>query len=443
VNTSVTDIDTILCELRAKLSSVEHVVSVQGTEIARLNRVISRKDKEIAALKRENKVLKERLSKYEKPPKDSHNSSIPPSQEPICSKEIRRTNSLRKKSDRPVGGQKGHVGFTLDTAVVPDVIKEHQPHFCECCGESLDKVPSICTRTSQVVDIPPIQPIITEHRAYRKQCVCGHVSESKLPKECSKRISYGAGIKTLIGYLNTVQCIPYARLKECLKDLFGLSLSQGTIRNVLQKSMNAGKGIYEEIRSRITNESSVGADETGANVNGKHHWYWAFQSNSLTYLFHHHSRGRKAIEAHRLECLPKAILTTDRHSSYFGMEVRGHQLCLAHILRELIYLEELDKGQTWAARMAALFREAIHAVKTTALNKLPIKALSKRLDELLDESTAHLHENFDHLRKSLLKYRDYIFIFLTNPEVPYDNNASYPNFIIIQTFHVGSFNSAT
>jgi hypothetical protein len=209
-----------------------------------------------------------------------------------------------------------------------------------------------------------------------------------------------------------------------LKEAFGLSISEGTIYNILQKSTDAAKAAYEEIRVRLLQEGSVGADETGANVNGKLHWHWVFQSANLTYVFHHSSRGRKAIEAHSLTYLPKATLTTDRHSSYFGLQVGGHQLCLAHILRELTYLKELDSGQTWAGRMLELFREAIHKAKGATLGKIPIQALSERLDELLEESTSHLHEDFSRLRKSLLKYRDNIFTFLKKPEVPSDNNAS-------------------
>lgn len=50
---------------------MEETISAQGADISRLHRIINHKDKEIHSLKK-------RLSKYEEPGKDSHNSSVPP-----------------------------------------------------------------------------------------------------------------------------------------------------------------------------------------------------------------------------------------------------------------------------------------------------------------------------------------------------------------------------
>ncbi|SDB76771.1 Transposase IS66 family protein, partial [Bacteroides ovatus] len=47
-----------------------------------------------------------------------------------------------------------------------------------------------------------------------------------------------------------------------------------------------------------------------------------------------------------------------------------------------------------------------------------------RLDRLLNESVAHLHEDFQKFKNGLFKCKDYLFTFLKNPDVPYDNNAS-------------------
>lgn len=147
----VNDISKILSEMNNKLSSMEQTISEQGADISQLHRIINQKDKEIH-------VLKKRLSKYEEPDKYSHNSSIPPSQESIPAKAVRRTQSLRKKSERKTGGQLGHPGFTLETSASPDFIEEHKSHYCECCGISLEEAESVCTGVSQVVDIPLPRP---------------------------------------------------------------------------------------------------------------------------------------------------------------------------------------------------------------------------------------------------------------------------------------------
>ena len=86
---------------------------------------------EIVFLKQEIVLLKEKLEKYENP-KDSKNSSIPPSQDPN-----RETKSLRKKSGKKVGGQKGHKGSKLNKVSTPDKIILHNITECKCCEAQL------------------------------------------------------------------------------------------------------------------------------------------------------------------------------------------------------------------------------------------------------------------------------------------------------------------
>lgn len=112
----VTDIQDILKGLTADIAGLKQTVSDQGVEINNLRRLCTQKDARIAKLENENATLKNKLSKYEKEDnteKDSHNSSIPPSQESIAAKNIRHTTSLREKSSLPSGGQPGHKGFTI------------------------------------------------------------------------------------------------------------------------------------------------------------------------------------------------------------------------------------------------------------------------------------------------------------------------------------------
>lgn len=64
----------------------------------------------VEALNVENADLRKRLSKYEdpQPPKNSGNSSMPPSKESMGDEIKRRTSSLREKSGRKSRGQPGH-----------------------------------------------------------------------------------------------------------------------------------------------------------------------------------------------------------------------------------------------------------------------------------------------------------------------------------------------
>jgi len=417
VSEQVNDIDKALSELFEEMKSVKQTVSEQGTEINRLHRVIVQKDETIHDLKRE-------LSKYEEPPKDSHNSSTPPSKESIKAQALRSTRSLREKSDKPTGGQKGHKGHTLELAT-PDRIEEHQPHYCTRCGNDISHVEGSIVEARQSIDIPlPISPIVTEHRAISKKCSCGHCNRIEFPKTVRSSISYGSNTRALVAYLSNVQHLPYKRLTELLSNCFGITMSQGTVCNILQDMKQQSQSAYDRIHSGIEQAKVVGADETGENINGKLHWMWVWQTRNLTYIHSDKSRGKLAIDKQFKGGLPKATLVTDRHASYFNMEVKDHQLCLAHLLRELTYLSELDTSQTWSLQMGKILRQAIHKRKTEVWEHINRQSILERFANLLAAATNHLHQKIIALHKSLIKHKENVFRFLFDPDIPYENNAS-------------------
>ena len=172
--------------------------------------------KTIEILQKEVADLKNRLSKYENP-KNSSNSSIPPSQDENRPK---RTNSLREKSNKKVGGQKGHKGKTLEMIKNPDKVIDLFPRYCEKCNNPLSTITPEHIASRQVVDIPPIQAIYTEYRTYKKQCSCGCQTISKFPENITNHISYGENIESLIAYYHTRQYVPYQRMQEIFNTVF-------------------------------------------------------------------------------------------------------------------------------------------------------------------------------------------------------------------------------
>ena len=430
-----TDMEETLRVINQRLRKLEKSDSEKNEEIGRLNRVIGQKDKEIHSLKMKLSDAEARISELEKdgggenggpsgtagkPEKNSGNSSVPPSQESIAARELRRTRSLRKPSGKPSGGQPGHKGSTLQTVSKPDNIITHEPKFCKCCGRPLDGVAHRKIRKAQTIDIKFVVET-TEDQYYEKVCECGCVNNCDAPN-C--RIKYGDNIRALITYLNVVQCIPFKRIAELISDLTGRKISDGTIQNILKESSAKSDTAYGEIRKRVERSSIVGADETGAAVGKELHWNWIFQTDALTYVFQMKSRGQKAIDTKFPNGLPHSTLVTDRHQSYFKMKVKNHQVCLAHLLRNAEYLNELDTGQNWSRRFIRLIRHAIWLRKYGDITKRKIKILKTKMKKLLGESLTHLDDEFESFKKGILKVKDYLFTFLSNPLVPYDNNAS-------------------
>lgn len=437
-----TDIDEILRSINQRLRKLEKSDSEKTEEIGRLNRVICQKDKEIHNLKMELASSKSDLadaktrikelegeepaeeddssSSSEKPEKNSSNSSVPPSQESIAARELRRTKSLRKPSGKPSGGQPGHKGSTLQSVSTPDRIVRHEPAYCKCCGRPLDGIAYRKIRKTQIVDIKFVIET-TEEQYYEKVCQCGCVNNCDAP---NFRIKYGDNIRTLVSYLNVVQCIPFKRIAELISDLCGQRISEGTIQNILKGNSAKSDKTYDEIRKRIECAPVVGADETGAAVGKQLHWNWIFQTDALTYVYQLKSRGQEAVDSKFPNGLPHSTLVTDRKQTYFKMNVKDHQVCLAHLLRNAEYLNELDAKQDWSRRFIHLLAHAIDLRRNKTITQRKIKVLKTKMKNLLGESLSHLDDEFERFKKGILKVKDYLFTFLSNPLVPYDNNAS-------------------
>lgn len=74
---------------------------------------------------------------------------------------------------------------------------------------------------------------------------------------------------------------------------------------------------------------------------------------------------------------------TDRHSAYFTIDFLDNQICLANLLRNLEYLNDIYKEQTWAREVQELLREAIHLRNEKAADIIPKEGWRTRLDNLL------------------------------------------------------------
>ena len=168
----------------------------------------------------------------------------------------------------------------------------------------------------------------------------------------------------------------------------------------------------------------VGFDESGSYCNKRLDWAWIAQTVYYTLLFRTNGRGSKVLTDQFGDSLERMTTVTDRHSAYFALHFLNHQVCLAHLLRELQYLSELDTSQKWSEQVANLFREAIHKRNTNPTDIISKASWLDKLDSLLKLNVSKLGKKFDTFKTGLIKCRDYIFNFLEDPMIPSDNNAS-------------------
>lgn len=406
-------------------------------ELAEQNNALSEelreKDVRIERLEERMKLLEDRISM------NSRNSSKPPSSDGL--KKPPAPKSLRGKSGRKPGGQHGHPGTTLEQTSDPDVVVRHIPDRCSC-GCSLEAETEEIVRRHQVVEIPEKPVLVTEHQVFRKRCPrCGLNVDGSLPGEVKPvPVQYGLSFLAFALYLRSVQFLPYERLSQLCRTLFGVPFAKGTAE-LWERLLYTNLEAFEETVRRLLVEAAVVyVDETGLRVAGSLHWAHVAATEGATLLGVFKRRGKEGIDDLGVLLQYAGVLVHDCWKPYFDPAFEcTHALCGAHLLRELRAAFE-NESQGWAKKMFDLlsemngtknatpdgvlpreridfFKERYRAVLASGEAELPPPEPRKEgaRGRTKKSKAANLHERLD-------KYEREVLLFIEKPEVPFTNN---------------------
>ena len=443
---------------RAQLiSKPEALIVLLRKELQSVKRTLAQKSAELLQERQLNHQLRRRLHELEcsidsgtpNVERDSHNSNLPPSLDPPW-KKVQRTRSLRKKSGLRVGGQVGHSGATLRQVPQPDYIISHSVDVCRDCGASLDQSQPQRIIRRQVFDISDGRVKVTEHKAESKLCpVCRTITKAAFPASVRAPVQYGQGVLSRSVYLHLYQLLPVARTAETMTDLFGCHLSAATVQRAAR--LSSGKLLHTELRLKagLRDSSIIGADETGLRVAGQGAYIHVARTEELTHYAFDARRGKAAMD--EIGILPqfKGTLVRDGFASYQWYGQCHHSLCNAHLLRDLIFVEESSPEQkVWTTPLTKLLLKIKHKValaKTQPEGELSQRVktdflrrydrLVRRADRLNPPPLKRKAESAAtkkpatqltprRLINRLQRRRDEVLRFMSDRSVPFDNNGS-------------------
>ncbi len=272
---------------------------------------------------------------------NSTNSSKPPSSDPHRKKRL-------KKTGKKAGGQKGHVGNTLQQVDEPDIV--------EVIGIDRRTLPGgkyrqVGFERRQVFDID-ISRIVTEYRAEILADENGKRFVASFPAAVTKAVQYGTGVKAQAVYMSQFQLIPYDRIRDYFADQLHLPVSAGSIFNFNKEASGLLAGFEDRVKTELASADVAHADETGINIGGKGRWLHCMSNNDWTFYGAHEKRGTIAMNDMGILPIFKGTLCHDHWKSYFTYDCT-HALCNAHHLRELTRAWEQD-GQKWAKKLKKL-----------------------------------------------------------------------------------------
>ena len=181
----------------------------------------------VAELLAQSKMLLARIDEFEakigKPP---DNCSLPPSR-----------GQKRNVADLPWRKKPriGHPGAACALSEKPDATRTIYAEQCRY-GAPLGAAGKALARAFDHTDLPTIKPITTRINLFRTTCPCGKDRvTATAPADMPERSPQGCGITAAVAYLHGGQMVGFKRLTEVREGLFGLTISQGSISNMLAR----------------------------------------------------------------------------------------------------------------------------------------------------------------------------------------------------------------
>lgn len=313
-------------------------VSVKRLLLALMAEVTELKGR-VGRLEEENHQLRERLAG------NSGNSSLPPSSDGpgAVAERIKKQASGRER-----GAQKGHQGHKRKLYPVECCaqVVDYHPKQCRCCGNDLCGS-DLHPYRHQVVELPPVTPVVEEHRLHKLVCeACGVRTRAILP-EGVPALGYGPRVAAMVALLGGVYRTSQRLTRRAMSDFYGIELSLGTVNALRQEASEAVAESVLGAQDYVKQQAVVHSDETGfmqgnadgANPRGRKAWLWVAVTALVTVFQVSLSRGQEAARA-LLGADFDGTLVSDRWSGYNWLALSQRQLCWAHLKREFQKLDE-------------------------------------------------------------------------------------------------------
>ena len=356
------------------------------------------------------------------PPVTSRNSSQPPSRD-------QKSNLVAPKASKRIGAKPGHVAAKRPLVEKPDRVIEVKAEHCVHCQTDLRNCEPVRVIRHQITELPVIQPLVIETQIHEVECPnCHTVQRGTPPVGLEPTRCFGPRLEACVVYHKQTQHLSYERQAAQMRDLFGVTVSEGGLHAIVRRGGALAQPKADAIGAEVARSPIIGSDETSARVQGRNWWQWVFRSAAGVFHRIVPTRGAAVIADFMGEQCAD-VWVSDCYSAQLRAPAKKFQLCLAHQIRNLTRVIEQAPGLLWPVKMQSLFQEAIHLRnRFFTTDKLTLQGYLRRVAELENRLDALLTEDqtgtaAQQLYQRYVKPRDHLLVFLQEPEVPPTNNA--------------------
>ncbi len=427
-----------MAELEAVVADQAAQLEAQGAELEAQAAQLVVQAELIARLEAKVVELERRLGQ------NSGNSGLPPSRDPATERERQATQRQKRKQDtaggkRRPGKQPGTKGSGPSWSESPDEVIEYRVECCAGCGHAYGPGDETGFEARQVIDLPEIVPVVTEHRAVEYECGCGHKDRGSFPAQAKGRVCYGPRVRAVVVYLLARQHIPNRRVAETMADLFNLDISGGTIDSIYGEAARRLSGFIRALVALLRSLPVLHADETTDRVATTVCWMHVVSTRAYTLIHASATRGFEAVTEAGVLVGYTGVVIHDRLALYWKLKAK-HGVCGAHLLRDLTDVAEIASQTEWAAGLAGLLVEINQACEDARRRGLKQLAPTRRntfaarYDTLVTAGLAANPEPVNGRKRDSLERRSYnlatafkthrksILRYMYNLDVAFTNN---------------------
>jgi transposase len=309
--------------------------------------------------------------------RNSGNSSFPPS---VDAQPGRKRPRPRRRADggRSQGKQPGAPGSHLAWSASPDERAGCFPEGSCRCGAALAGGTDLGVAAShQQVEIPLVSARVIQHDRHAVRCGCGQVSLAPAPSGAGVpgTVTYGPNLQAWCVYLMAAHAVPVHRCAELIASLAGAAPSAGFIHGMLARAAAAVTTASMLIRALVIAAPAVSCDETPIRAGPGPAWRKRHLLVAATPLLTWYMLGDRTAASFSEFVLPDlaGVVVHDRYNVYDSprLGTLTHQLCCAHLLRDLEDAAETYPDASWPAQITTALQQLIHAANRAREHGLP------------------------------------------------------------------------
>lgn len=441
--------------LLSKQNIILKAVEAKNEKLRIKNALLSKENAMLEAVEAKNEILELQLEKETAKNEalekellrvtgllniDSRNSGIPTSKTPLSKNKI--IPNSREKSEKKIGGQKGHQKSKLKAFDDNEVseICEYVLEDCPHCGGGVKKTGETIQKDELDYEV-----VVIKKRNIFSVCECrkcGRQSHVPIPNRLKEENQYGSRVAALSLSLMNIGNVSVNKVR---KMIYGLSEeeinpSEGYIIKQQQKAHKALIPFMNELQKKCLTLDTLYWDDTVIAINKKRGCLRFYGEDNIALYKAHQRKNKEGLDTDGiLQFLaPTTVVMHDHNKVNYNKEYSFINIeCNAHLLRDLQKTTEYLKHK-WSAKLKELITKTYEARKVTikkgkdAFPSDYVKDFFDQFDFILlegiEENKVDCKKYFatDELAllKRILDYKDNYLSWVVNFHLPFTNNLS-------------------